>query len=810
MPFRFGRFIILIVALVAMLAIPSQVAADDPPTYTKTWIGTDNFPYSYGDPNNWNPPGVPVSGDIVYADGLMKGSVELSGITFYAGGLTMQGPDLVIDSSSLLGSIDGMWNTMMFYSGTVDLNKFVYWAIESDKGINFVGTGPKRFHVPVNVSNQNGVCGPITYLAGASGLDSSGSSFFLKGMGDYQYVGLYNVQYSSSEDFAADFTLLKASFLRGRSDSSGHVIGNLVFDTGSGFYTEGILNVTGDFSCLNHNPGWPISGPSMYFYIGGTSPGNSLDSYSQLNVTGFTSITDTELRLRLVNDFVPSIGDKFTLITSNSGTFDFSSFDLPTLPEGYSWKVNTNSNNVELEVVGAGGLNGINPGTCQAGRGDLGLTANGKGFTNESVLTWRDLDTTTALPTNFVSSTQLTATIPASLISSTKTADVYVDIPGVGVTNLLPFFVTDTGTALTSSDVATSTNGTATAAISGSLSAAASGSGTVAVAQYASDPGGTPSFTSTGSFFDVYASQDSNFNSINIIVNNLNGGDCVYWWNGAAWIPASDQTYDPESNSVTVTVNSSTIPNLSDLHGSAFGVARVVPNISGIGANPSAPIAVGTPMTLSTSFTDSLGSFFGPFNISIDWDDQSALSTSSTQDPGSINLSHTYSAAGVYSPKVTITDRRGIFAVSAHQYVVAYDANGGFVTGGGWINSPAGAYPAAPTMAGKATFGFESKYKKGAIVPTGNTEFQFHAGNLNFKSTSYDWLVVNQAGANAQFKGTGTLNGEGSYKFMLWATDGTQDTFHIKIWGDNEGAPIYDNGKDQVISGGSIIVHKAK
>ena len=45
---------------------------------------------------------------------------------------------------------------------------------------------------------------------------------------------------------------------------------------------------------------------------------------------------------------------------------------------------------------------------------------------------------------------------------------------------------------------------------------------------------------------------------------------------------------------------------------------------------------------------------------------------------------------------------------------VVYDPSGGFVTGGGWINSPASAYVAAPDLAAKASFGFVSKYEKGA------------------------------------------------------------------------------------------------
>lgn len=118
-------------------------------------------------------------------------------------------------------------------------------------------------------------------------------------------------------------------------------------------------------------------------------------------------------------------------------------------------------------------------------------------------------------------------------------------------------------------------------------------------------------------------------------------------------------------------------------------------------------------------------------------------------------------------------------------------------------------------VAGKANFGFLSKYQKGATVPSGTTEFVFSAGGLNFHSGSYDWLVVNQNGTNAQFKGIGTINGGGSYGFMLWATDGAStasaDTFRIHIWDEsNGGTTIYDNGVDQHISGGNILVHTPK
>ena len=92
-------------------------------------------------------------------------------------------------------------------------------------------------------------------------------------------------------------------------------------------------------------------------------------------------------------------------------------------------------------------------------------------------------------------------------------------------------------------------------------------------------------------------------------------------------------------------------------------------------------------------------------------------------------------------------------------------------------------------------------------MPSGNTTFVFRTGNLDFQSTAYQWLVVNQDGTNAQFKGTGTINGAGSYAFMIWASEGSPDMFRIQIT-DSSGNTVYDNGPDgSPIGGGSIVIH---
>jgi hypothetical protein len=203
----------------------------------------------------------------------------------------------------------------------------------------------------------------------------------------------------------------------------------------------------------------------------------------------------------------------------------------------------------------------------------------------------------------------------------------------------------------------------------------------------------------------------------------------------------------------------------------------------------------------------------------IGWDDGS--SSAGTIAGGVCSGSHVFAQAGVYTVTFAVTDKDGGVG-KATSFVVVYDPSAGFVTGGGWINSPAGAYAPDPSMTGKATFGFVSKYQKGQSTPTGNTEFQFETAKFNFSSTSYQWLVV--AGAKAQYKGVGMVNGSGGYGFMVTATDGDliakgqADRFRMKIWRLDTGALVYDNvpgGSDdidaanpQALGGGSIVIHK--
>ena len=230
---------------------------------------------------------------------------------------------------------------------------------------------------------------------------------------------------------------------------------------------------------------------------------------------------------------------------------------------------------------------------------------------------------------------------------------------------------------------------------------------------------------------------------------------------------------------------------------------------------PVDPVVLGNSVSITVTYNDN-----NLRTATIDWgDDNNSEYGIIDEQSQSICWNHVYPSPGVYAVEFKLTDVGSHVVEAIHKYIVIYDPDGGFVTGGGWINSPEGAYKPDPLLSGKATFGFVAKYKKGSIISDGNTEFQFNAADLHFKSTDYEWLVV--AGSMAQFKGIGTINNIGDYGFLLSVIDADLtpstdiDRFRIKIWERDNDLVIYDNNLEvdedsdptTPISGGSIVIH---
>jgi hypothetical protein len=251
-------------------------------------------------------------------------------------------------------------------------------------------------------------------------------------------------------------------------------------------------------------------------------------------------------------------------------------------------------------------------------------------------------------------------------------------------------------------------------------------------------------------------------------------------------------------------------------------VSNPAPQVTILTPTSGTIVAAGANLSVSGLFTDNAGDLH-----TARWAcDALTVPATVNEATGAVGGTLCFAAAGVYKVTLEVADQCGNTG-SASQVggleamIVVYDPSAGFVTGGGWINSPAGSFAANPALVGKASFGFVSKYKKGQSAPTGETEFQFKAGNLNLHSSSYDWLVV--AGSRAQFKGTGTINGAGTFGFLITATDGQtsggggMDKFRIKITDKATSLTVYDNqmgasddaAPTTLLGGGSIAIQSS-
>jgi hypothetical protein len=196
----------------------------------------------------------------------------------------------------------------------------------------------------------------------------------------------------------------------------------------------------------------------------------------------------------------------------------------------------------------------------------------------------------------------------------------------------------------------------------------------IPLAGSASDPDGDPLTVA----WSINAGAPCSFANPGLVTTALTCAD-----NGTyvATLTANDGKTTPVSSNATVTV------------------ANVPPTVGSITA-PVSPVQVGTSVSANAPFTDP--GTLDTHTAVWDWGDgtTSPGTVTETNGSGSVAGAHTYTAAGVYTLKLTVTDKDGGSAQSVFQYVVVYDPNGGFVTGGGWINSPAGAYAANPALTG--------------------------------------------------------------------------------------------------------------
>lgn len=239
---------------------------------------------------------------------------------------------------------------------------------------------------------------------------------------------------------------------------------------------------------------------------------------------------------------------------------------------------------------------------------------------------------------------------------------------------------------------------------------------------------------------------------------------------------------------------------------SASTATATAPVLGSVEAND--PITTGRSTAFSTAFTDA---DVGDTHTAVwSWGDGSAPGSGVVTEragQGSVGASHVFTAAGVYTVTVTVTDSGGRSS-SASREVTVYDPSRGFVVGAGLVLSPRGAFKADPAVHGRATFALVSRYAPGEAAPPGRTVFLLRGAALAFRGQTQGSVAIQ--GTRASWAGTGRLNGLDGHQFSVTALDAsTPGTFghgrlHLRIWHtDRQGATVvdYDNVADAATLG---------
>src|SRR5579884_1403902 len=126
----------------------------------------------------------------------------------------------------------------------------------------------------------------------------------------------------------------------------------------------------------------------------------------------------------------------------------------------------SNAQTFTITAVPAPVLASISPTSVLAGGPGFTLTLNGSSFLNTSYALWTENKKTTVLTTSFVSSTQLSASVPASLIASAGSAKVVVSTPGAGTSSSKTIKILQTALSLSVTSLVKNSDGSYTATIS--------------------------------------------------------------------------------------------------------------------------------------------------------------------------------------------------------------------------------------------------------------------------------------------------------------------------------------------------------
>jgi hypothetical protein len=185
---------------------------------------------------------------------------------------------------------------------------------------------------------------------------------------------------------------------------------------------------------------------------------------------------------------------------------------------------------------------------------------------------------------------------------------------------------------------------------------------------------------------------------------------------------------------------------------------------------PKSFLIVNNPVSLTVNYSDN--------NIkgaTIDWADGSDLETV-IQPANSFEVLHTYLKSGSYSVYITLTDKCGGSTYSYTSIAVSSPRSGS-MSGGGWFNSPRGAYVNDQSTSGKVTFALHASNVNRNRIPNGYVVFNFHEAKLKFRSTELERFRLEDDAASVS--AVGRLNGDRGYQILVSVAKGDRERNYI-------------------------------
>lgn len=256
-------------------------------------------------------------------------SVENNGSMSFDNGTNANAPAIFYQTSGLLFTNNGI----------LDIGQTAHAGVAI--GLGAASAGGMTNNGTVNIHNTGtGRAGISTgFLGGAFYNSSTGTVNVGMGIGG-TWVGGFNLALTNN----GTININKAGSVNASTAGTGTYAGSYPFENTNNFAPgnsgAGCLNFSSGYANIATSPT-----PQTNIEIGGTT---ACSQHDRINVTGTANLTGT-LNISLINSFVPTAGQSFTLLQATSRVGTYSTVNFPSVPD-ITWTISYNATGVTINA----------------------------------------------------------------------------------------------------------------------------------------------------------------------------------------------------------------------------------------------------------------------------------------------------------------------------------------------------------------------------------------------------------------------------------------------------------------------------